>query len=170
MQPVPVIPCREETTARVDVLRRQPHAGRWERLGTASRSGRRAPRTRTRANACVGRDGRRKFADNGRFDALWMDDGSLTDPEFDHRSDHGESAHHLDAHARAIQIQQQAGTTPAAAKAINRQCRCNPPWPPSLSRRRAGAHMGGGGRTAGQWHPSYSTTWPPSTSWLFSWV
>ena len=42
MQPVPVIPCREETTARVDVLRRQPHvrvdvlrrqphAGRWER-------------------------------------------------------------------------------------------------------------------------------------------
>ena len=31
MQPVPVIPCREETTARVDVLRRQPNAGRWER-------------------------------------------------------------------------------------------------------------------------------------------
>ena len=31
MQPVPVIPCREETTARVDVLRRRPHAGRWER-------------------------------------------------------------------------------------------------------------------------------------------
>ena len=26
MQPVPVIPCREETTARVDVLRRYPHA------------------------------------------------------------------------------------------------------------------------------------------------
>ena len=28
MQPEPVIPCREETTARVDVLRRRPHAGR----------------------------------------------------------------------------------------------------------------------------------------------
>ena len=57
MQPVPVIPCREETTARVDVLRRRLHASRWSDDARPA-----APRTRTRANACVAREGYRKLS------------------------------------------------------------------------------------------------------------
>ena len=64
--------CREEDTASVDVLRRRPHAGRWERRCTASRS----PNEDTRE--CLGRsrrasEVRREISEKASF-GFWLDD------------------------------------------------------------------------------------------------
>ena len=61
IQPPPVIPCREEATARLRVSTcfgadRTQVGGSYDARPVA-------PRTRTRANAWVARDGRRKFVD-----------------------------------------------------------------------------------------------------------